>query len=408
MITRAACAAGGQVDMKFLYHVALHSRKKVLTANLCCGNPNMKIDGRAYRTIWLSDDGRRVQVIDQTCLPFELVVVDLVRVEDAAHAIRAMTVRGAPLIGATAAYGVALAMAQDPSDAHLASASELLRKTRPTAVNLAWALEEMKRHLAAVPPARRRDEAFQHAALICDNDVAQCRAIGAHGHAIIKNLWAKQAEKKPLNILTHCNAGWLACVDWGTALAPIYTAHDAGIPLHVWVDETRPRNQGASLTAFELSAHGVPHTVIADNTGGHLMQHDMVQMAIVGSDRTTASGDVCNKVGTYLKALAAHDNGVPFYVALPSSTIDWSLDSGKDIPIEERDARELTHMSGKTAGGKIETIQVVPDRSPALNVAFDVTPARFVTGLITERGVCAADRTSLAKLYPEYSQAAAE
>lgn len=372
----------------------------------------MKIDGHSYRTIWLADDGLRVRIIDQTRLPFAFAVVDLATVDEAAHAIRAMLVRGAPLIGATAAYGMALAMHADPSDQHLQAAAALLRATRPTAVNLMWALDEMLAHLSPVAPQDRVGAAYRHAAEIADNDVAQCRAIGEHGHKIIARLWESHAQQghrlKTLNILTHCNAGWLACVDWGTALAPIYAAHDAGIPVHVWVDETRPRNQGASLTAFELKAHGVPHTVIADNTGGHLMQHDQVHMVIVGSDRTTAHGDVCNKIGTYLKALAAYDNGVPFYVALPSTTIDWTLKSGGDIPIEERSARELTHITGLTAAGALETVQIVPEGSGALNVAFDVTPARFVTGLITERGVCPASLEGLLALYPERAREAAE
>lgn len=368
----------------------------------------MKIDGKAYRTIWLAEDARHVQVIDQTRLPFEFRVVTLASVADAADAIRAMTVRGAPLIGATAAYGVALAMDSDPSDAALAKAVALLRATRPTAVNLAWALGEMQAHLAPLAPASRRTAAYAHAAKICDDDVAQCRAIGQHGERILRALWEGKGRPTTLNVLTHCNAGWLACVDWGTALAPIYAAHDAGIPVHVWVDETRPRNQGASLTAFELGAHGVPHTVIADNTGGHLMQHDRVDMAIVGSDRTTAHGDVCNKVGTYLKALAAHANGVPFYVALPATTVDWSLARGSDIPIEERDSAELTHITGRDAAGRLTTVQLTPDGSKGLNVAFDVTPARYVTGLITERGVCKPSREGLLGLYPERAREAAE
>ena len=368
----------------------------------------MKIGGKIYRTIWLADDKRSVQVIDQTRLPFEFAVVTLTNVGEAAHAIRAMTVRGAPLIGATAAYGMALAMGADPSDGHLGNSLSLLRATRPTAVNLAWALEEMRSRLAPLPAQKRAGAAYELAVVICENDIAQCRAIGEHGHAIIRRLWESAQRPQRFNILTHCNAGWLACVDWGTALAPIYAAHDAGIPLHVWVDETRPRNQGASLTAYELGAHGVPHTVIADNTGGHLMQRGQVQMGIVGSDRTTAHGDVCNKVGTYLKAIAAHDNSVPFYAALPSTTIDWTLAKGSDIPIEERDARELTHMTGRDAEGRIATVQVVPDGSAALNIAFDVTPARYVTGIITERGVCAASREGLLALYPERAKESAE
>jgi len=368
----------------------------------------VKIKEHWYRTIWLADDSWTVRVIDQTRLPFEFAVVDLKNVQEAAHAIRGMTVRGAPLIGAAAAYGVALAMKSDSSDTHLVHAMGLLRATRPTAVNLVWALDEMNRCLAPLSAGDRVAAAYTRAAEICDNDVAQCRAIGGHGHELITRLWKASGQPAQINILTHCNAGWLACVDWGTALAPIYAAHDAGLPVHVWVDETRPRNQGASLTAFELGAHGVPHTVVADNTGGHLMQHGLVHMAIVGSDRTTAHGDVCNKVGTYLKALAARDNGIPFYVALPSTTIDWSLKSGSDIPIEERDARELSHISGRGASGRIETVQLIPDGSPALNVAFDVTPARYVTGLITERGVCKASREGLLDLYPEYGRDAAE
>ena len=368
----------------------------------------MKIDGRHYRTIWLDDDGWKVHVIDQTQLPFVFATSTLTTAREAASAIRTMIVRGAPLIGATAAYGVALAVREDSTDENLSNSIELLAAARPTAVNLRWALEDMRRALGPVAPNGRAAAAYARAAKICNDDVAQCHAIGEHGLGEIRRLWEARGRPKQFNILTHCNAGWLACVDWGTALAPIYAAQDAGIPVHVWVDETRPRNQGASLTAFELGAHGVPHTVIADNTGGYLMRKDQVDMAIVGSDRTTARGDVCNKVGTYLKALAAHDNGVPFYVALPSTTIDWSLARGDDIPIEERDARELTHISGKTARGTVETVQIVPDGSPGLNIAFDVTPGRYVTGLITERGVCKANREGLLGLYPERTREAAE
>ncbi len=368
----------------------------------------MKIGGKTFRTIWLADDACSVQVIDQTRLPFAFEVVTLSDVGEAADAIRGMTVRGAPLIGATAAYGLALAMHADPSDRHLKEASALLRATRPTAVNLAWALNDMNAHLAPLAPEKRRAAAYVRAATLCDDDVAQCHAIGQHGAQVLRALWEQKGKPKTLNVLTHCNAGWLACVDWGTALAPIYAAHDAGIPVHVWVDETRPRNQGASLTAFELGAHGVAHTVIADNTGGHLMQHDRVDAAIVGSDRTTVHGDVCNKVGTYLKALAAHANGVPFYAALPVTTIDWTLGSGRDIPIEERDARELTHITGRDPAGALVTVQLTPDGSPGLNVAFDVTPSRYVTGLITERGVCKPSREGLLSLYPERAREAAE
>jgi methylthioribose-1-phosphate isomerase len=309
-----------------------------------------------------------------------------------------MVVRGAPLIGATAAYGIALALRSNPSDAHLDEAAQILRATRPTAQNLGWALTRMRSALAGVAAKKRANLAFREAGLICEADVEQCRAIGAHGLEIIRRFTNETG--RAVNVLTHCNAGWLACVDWGTALAPIYMAHDAGIAVHVWVDETRPRNQGAALTAFELAAHGVPHTVIADNLGGHLMQRGQVDMVIVGSDRTTAAGDVCNKVGTYLKALAAWDNGVPFYVALPLNSIDWSLDQGRDIPIEERSAMELTHITGRTASGSIETVRVVPEGSPGLNLAFDVTPARLVTALITERGICHASRAGLQYLRP--------
>ena len=358
----------------------------------------MKISGAAYRTIWPLPSGA-VRVIDQSRLPFEFETQDLASLEDAAHAIRTMVVRGAPLIGATAAYGLALALRPDASDERIEEAARVLRATRPTAVNLAWALERVRRVIAALPVAERAAAAFAEAARICEEDVEQCRAIGVHGAKLIGE--KAGAVRRRVNVLTHCNAGWLACVDWGTALAPIYAAHDAGIDVHVWVDETRPRNQGASLTAFELGAHGVPHTVIVDNLGGHLMQHGQVDLVIVGSDRTTAGGDVCNKVGTYLKALAAHDNGVPFYAALPVSTIDWGLEDGRDIEIEARDAAEVTHITGLAAAGRPERVRIVPEASPALNLAFDVTPRRLVTGLITERGICAASRAGLAELYPE-------
>jgi methylthioribose-1-phosphate isomerase len=359
----------------------------------------VKISGTHYRTIWPTATGS-VRVIDQSRLPFEFTTIDLDTLDDAAQAIRTMVVRGAPLIGATAAYGMALALRSNASDAHLDEAARILRDTRPTAHNLAWALTRMRSVLAGAAPTERADVAFREAALICDADVEQCRAIGLHGSEIIRGL-ASTTAGRVVNILTHCNAGWLACVDWGTALSPIYMAHDAGIRVHVWVDETRPRNQGAALTAFELAAHGVPHTVIADNLGGHLMQRGQVDMVIVGSDRITAGGDVCNKVGTYLKALAARDNGVPFYAALPLSTIDWSLDEGRDIPIEERSAMELTHITGTTSSGAMETVRVVPEGSPVLNLAFDVTPARLVTALITERGLCPASRAGLQGLYPD-------
>ncbi|WKW51454.1 S-methyl-5-thioribose-1-phosphate isomerase [Rhodomicrobium lacus] len=365
----------------------------------------MKIGGTHYRTIWPESDGA-VGIIDQTRLPHAFETLRLETLEDAAHAIRVMQVRGAPLIGVTAAYGLALALRADASDAGLESAAKTLAATRPTAVNLAWALNEMLTFLRPLAPAERAAAAFAKAAQLADEDVETCRRIGAHGKAIIEEI----AKKKdgPVNVLTHCNAGWIACVDWGTALSPIYQAHDAGIPVHVWVDETRPRNQGAALTAFELGAHGVPHTVIADNAGGHLMQHGQVDLCIVGCDRLTAAGDAANKIGTYLKALAAKDNGVPFYFALPLSTIDWTLFDGvRDIPIEERDARELTHMTGRAESGDIVTVQVTAPGSPGANPAFDVTPARLITGIITERGVSPASREGLATTYPDYARPAA-
>ncbi len=358
----------------------------------------MNIWGKHYRTIWPANSGV-VRVIDQTHLPFEFATRDLTTVDEVARAIRSMVVRGAPLIGAAAAYGIALAMRADPSDAALAHAAAVLQATRPTAQNLAWALGRMRSVLGQLPAPARAERAWSEAAAICDEDVEQCRAIGDHGLQILRTL--AEARGRRLNVLTHCNAGWLACVDWGTALAPIYLAHDTGIPVHVWVDETRPRNQGAALTAFELGAHGVAHTVIVDNLGGLLMQRGEVDLVLVGTDRTTATGDVCNKVGPDLKALAAHDNAVPFYVALPSSTIDWSIDHGRDIPIEERSTEEVSRMTGLTASGDVETVRLMPEASPALNLAFDVTPARLVTALITERGVCAASAAALRSLYPQ-------
>lgn len=360
----------------------------------------MNVDGTHYRTIWLAEDGWSVEIIDQTRLPFEFVTVPLKNVDDAATAIADMWVRGAPLIGATAAHGMALAMQADPSDEHLNAAYDKLLATRPTAVNLRWALDEMRALLAPLSANERSKAAYDLAAKICDDDVEICSSIGDHGHALIADAHANKTEG-PVNILTHCNAGWLATVDWGTALAPIYKAHDAGIPVHVWVDETRPRNQGASLTAWELGRHGVPHTVIADNAGGHLMQEGRVDMCIVGTDRTTASGDVCNKIGTYLKALAAFDNDVPFYVGLPSPTIDWTLDDGMDIPIEERSGDEVTKIQGKTSSGEVVMVEIVPEGSPGGNPAFDVTPKRLVTGLITERGVAEPSKSALAAMFPE-------
>ena len=365
----------------------------------------MKIDGKPYRMIWPAPDGTRVTTFDQTLLPHRRVTIDLSTMADAARAILTMQVRGAPLIGATAAYGLALALRTDSSDAGLGHAVRHLAAQRPTAINLAWALEEVRRIVAPLAAPQRAAAAFAAAGRICDDDVETCRRIGEHGLALIRDLAARKRPGERLNILTHCNAGWLACVDWGTATAPIYMAHDAGLPIHVWVDETRPRNQGAALTAFELGAHGVPHTVIVDNAGGHLMQHAQVDMVIVGTDRVTANGDVANKIGTYLKALAAADNGVPFYVALPHSTIDWTLADGFRIPIEERAADEVLRMTGRLAdggpGGEMATIEIAAPGSGAANPAFDVTPGRLVTGLITERGVCRATREGLLSLYPE-------
>lgn len=362
----------------------------------------MKVNGQPTRTIWLAADGWGVEIIDQTQLPHAYVTTTLRGLDDTAHAIKAMLVRGAPLIGATAAYGMALAMRADASDAALDHAYKVLHATRPTAINLRWALDDMMGVLKPLPAAERVKAAYARAAFICDDDVAINRAIGENGRKIIEDLWTRKGKGKRLNVLTHCNAGWLATVDYGTAIAPIYMAHDAGIPVHVWVDETRPRNQGAGLTAWELNQHGVPHTVIVDNAGGHYMQHGQVDLCIVGTDRTTRRGDVCNKIGTYLKALAARDNGVPFYVALPSPTLDFRVDDGvAEIPIEERDGAEVTQMTGRDASGALHTVTVTPAGSPAANPAFDVTPARLVTGLITERGVCAANAEALAKMFPE-------
>ena len=368
----------------------------------------MKVEGVPHRTIWVEPDGWSVGIIDQTRLPHRFAKVTLRRPEEAARAIHDMLVRGAPLIGATAAYGMCLATRQDASDAALDGACALLAASRPTAVNLRWALDEMQAALRNRPAAERVAIAYRRAAEICEEDVAINRAIGRHGYGLIEQLAAGRPHGAPVNILTHCNAGWLATVDWGTATAPIYHAHDAGIPVHVWVDETRPRNQGAALTAWELKCHGVPHTVIADNVGGHLMQHGRVDLCLVGTDRTTAAGDVANKIGTYLKALAAHDNGVPFYVALPSPSIDWRLGDGRSgIPIEQRAAEEVSHVAGRTEAGEIVSVRVVPEGSPVANYAFDVTPARLVTGLITERGVAPASRAGLAALFPDKAKAVA-
>ena len=361
----------------------------------------MNVQGRRMRTIWLAPDRRTVEIIDQTRLPHELVIVGLTRLEHAARAISTMQVRGAPLIGATAAYGVALAISEDSSDAGLAAAVSKLAATRPTAVNLRWALAEMKRALRSVPEDRRLAAALARAGEIADADVAINRAIGEHGVRLIAEAWRRKGEAARVDVLTHCNAGWLAAVDWGTALAPVYRAHADGVPIHVWVDETRPRNQGAGLTAWELAEHGVAHTVIVDNAAGYVMRQGLVDLCIVGTDRTTAGGDVANKIGTYTKALAARDNDIPFYVALPSPSIDWEIESGAAIPIERRDSREVTHIEGWTDEGRRTTVRLTPVDSPAANYAFDVTPARLVTGLITERGVCPASRAGLLELFPE-------
>jgi methylthioribose-1-phosphate isomerase len=361
----------------------------------------MNVDGVPFRTIWLAENSETIEIIDQTRLPHEFITLALHSVEDAAHAIRSMQVRGAPLIGATAAYGMCLAVRGDASDGALQAAYDLLLQTRPTAVNLRWALDDMKAVLGPLAASDRVGAAYRRAAEICDEDVAMCRSIGDHGVQLIRDAWDKVDRNRPVNILTHCNAGWLATVDWGTATAPIYVAHEQEIPVHVWVDETRPRNQGAGLTAWELGQHGVPHTVIVDNAGGHVMQQGNVDLLITGTDRTTAAGDVANKIGTYLKALAAHDNGVPFYVGLPGPTIDWTINNGRDIPIEERDPAEVTSITGRTAQGTIETVSVTPPGSAAANYGFDVTPARLVTGLITERGICEATTEGLLGLYPE-------
>lgn len=364
----------------------------------------MLVNGKPYRTIWATKIEGCVKIIDQTRLPFEFVVVELTNLDNAARAITEMLVRGAPLIGATTAWGMWLAMLENNTDNGLAQSQQRLLATRPTAVNLQWAIAKLDQALHPAPPKERADIAFKLAQEITDNDVKLCSEIGDFGSQLISDAYTAKENSTPVNILTHCNAGWLATVDWGTALAPVYKAHNAGIPVHVWIDETRPRNQGNFLTAWELQQHGVPNTVIVDNAGGHLMQRGEVDMCIVGTDRTTASGDVCNKIGTYLKALAAHDNKIPFYVAAPSTSIDWGITDGfKNIPIEQRDPREVSHISGRLDDGSLATVQVLPDRSLARNDAFDVTPARLITGIITERGICKATQKSLSKLFPEFT-----
>lgn len=364
----------------------------------------MKVGGKHYNSIWLNDDGWSISVIDQRVLPHRFNTVRLSALEQVAAAIVDMTVRGAPLIGITAAYGLCIAVRKNPTDDALMQACGRLKKTRPTAVNLFRLLDELCLELMRVSPNARAALAYQTVAGYWNADIDHCYAIGQHGKKLLEGLWPRAQAKgrTRLNVLTHCNAGWLATVDWGTALAPIYLAHDAGIPVHVWVDETRPRNQGSSLTAWELAQHGVDHTLIVDNVGGHLMQRGEVDCCIVGADRVTRSGDVCNKIGTYLKALAAWDNDVPFYVALPESSIDWQLTDGiLQVPIEQRDGREVSHVRGLTPAGEHAEVAIVGGDSKIANYGFDVTPARLVSALITESGVCEASSHGLAQLYPD-------
>ncbi len=369
----------------------------------------MRINGIEKQTIWLNEDGWSVDIIDQTALPHKFVVVNLKTLDDAAYAIQAMLVRGAPLIGATAAFGLCLALKDDASDDAMSKACDYLNEQRPTAVNLRWALDEMRNHLSPLASDARLEAAYKKAAEIVADDIETNRLIGVHGLELIKNIASKKAPGETINVLTHCNAGWLATTQWGTATSPVYHAAKAGIPVHVWVDETRPRNQGASLTAYELGHEEIPHTIIVDNAGGHLMQHGKVDLCIVGTDRTAANGDVCNKIGTYLKALAAHDNNIPFYVALPSTTIDWNLNSGFDIPIEERGQEEVLSMTGRLSGstkGDVVTIDIAASGSPAANPAFDVTPAKYVSGLITEKGIVEATSVGLVQLKTELENVA--
>jgi len=355
----------------------------------------MRINGRALRTIWFEDD--KVKIIDQTKLPHQFIIKDLKTVKDAINAIKVMEVRGAPLIGGTAAYGIVLAIIEKNDLSFINQAAEDLINSRPTAINLKWAVDRMLKKIKGVNSKEILTLALNEAKAICEEDIGFCKSIGEHGLKIIEAIYKK--KKDTVNILTHCNAGWLATIDWGTATSPIYHAHQKGIKVHVWVDETRPRNQGANLTSYELNEEGVPNTIIADNTGGILMQRGQVDMCIVGTDRTLANGDVCNKIGTYLKALAAKDNNVPFYVALPSSTIDWKIKEAKDIPIEERNSEELSHIEGVNKKGEIEKFLIYPKKSKAMNLAFDITPAKYVTGLITERGICDASKEGLQKLF---------
>ncbi|SHF69883.1 methylthioribose-1-phosphate isomerase [Kaistia soli DSM 19436] len=362
----------------------------------------MKVDGVAYRSIWRDGNESAVTVVDQTLLPHRFETLRIETVTEAIDAIKRMVVRGAPLIGVTGAYGYAMALAADASDSNVAGAYDALYAARPTAVNLRWALDIVRAAVAGLPEAERAVVAFATADRLHAEDIRTNGTMAANGAALIREIWEAKGRSGPVNILTHCNTGWIACVDWGTALGVVYSAHDAGIPVHVFVDETRPRNQGASLTTWELGSHGVPHTLIADNAGGHLMQHGAVDICLVGADRVTASGDACNKIGTYLKALAAHDNHVPFYVVMPGSTIDWRVDDGvKEIEIEERASDEVTHISGISGDGTIVKVRLAPKGTKAANPAFDVTPARLLTGLVTERGVAKASREGLLGLYPE-------
>ena len=357
----------------------------------------MRIEGKNYKTIWFDKNSKNVKIIDQTKLPHEFKIKELETVKDAINAIKVMEVRGAPLIGATAAFGIVLAIKENNDLNFIKKSAEVLVKARPTAINLQWAVHRMNNKISMIKSENLFDVALNEAELICDEDEKFSEKIGKNGLKIIEEIYQK--KKNTINILTHCNAGWLATIDWGTATSPIYHAHKKGIPIHIWVDETRPRNQGANLTSYELNEEGVPNTIIADNTGGILMQRGQVDMCIVGTDRTLSNGDVCNKIGTYLKALAAYDNNVPFYVALPSSTIDWNLKDSRDIPIEERDTKELSHIDGMLGDNKIDSVQIYPKKSKAMNLAFDVTPAKYVTSLITEKGICNASEDGLKKLF---------
>ena len=357
----------------------------------------MKIEGNEYRTIWFDKKNQTVRIIDQTKLPHQFIIKDLKTIKDVINAIKIMEVRGAPLIGGTAAYGIALAVKENSDYNFIKKSSEDLIQSRPTAINLKWAVDRMMKKISDINNDKILDIALKEAKDICDEDEKFCENIGLNGIKIIEEIYNK--KKDTVNILTHCNAGWLATINWGTATSPIYHAHKKGIPIHVWVDETRPRNQGANLTSYELNEEEIPNTIITDNTGGILMQRGDVDMCIVGTDRTLSTGDVCNKIGTYLKALAAHDNNVPFYVALPSSTIDWNIKNFKDIPIEERNPKELSHIDGLDEKGNLKKVLIYPSKSKAMNLAFDVTPAKYVTGLITEKGICEASSDALQKMF---------